>query len=295
MGKDPKQSRYGTLFTEPHSVALADMDGDGLKDIVTGRTYYSHHKQSPMWDAGPVVYWFKLVRTKDGVDWVPHEIDGASGVGRQISIVDVNGDKLPDVVVGGMLGAHVLFQSRSKVAPDKWAAAQPKPLSPIMPPLKRGPFPTIEVGTGRIMDVLEAEEFTIKKVTGGKTSVQEMVGFPKDRWSGGKQLFWSGVKTGDRLELAFDVPAKGNYAIDAAFTMARDFGIVRIAVDEGNTVTLLDLYNFPDVISTGARPLATLVLDAGPHKLTFEMVGANPAAIGGDKLGIDYVRLTSRK
>ena len=66
MGKNAKQSRYGTLFTEPHSVALVDMDGDGLKDIVTGRTYYSHHKQSPMWDAGAVVYWFKLVRTKDG-------------------------------------------------------------------------------------------------------------------------------------------------------------------------------------------------------------------------------------
>lgn len=295
MGKDPKQSRYGTLFTEPHSVALADMDGDGLKDIVTGRTYYSHHKQSPMWDAGPVVYWFKLVRTKDGVDWIPHEIDGASGVGRQISIVDVNGDKLPDVVVGGMLGAHVLFQSRAKVAAEKWAAVQPKPLSPIVRPLKRGPFPPIDSGTSRIKDVLEAEELTVKKVTGGKTSVQEMAGFPKDKWSGGKQLFWSGAKTGDRLELAFEVPAKGNYAIDAAFTMARDFGIVRIAVDEGTFATPLDLYNFPDVISTGAQPLATMILDAGPHKLAFEMVGVNPAAIGGDKLGIDYVRLARQK
>jgi hypothetical protein len=58
MGKQPNQSRYGILFTEPHSVALADMDGDGLKDIVTGRTFYSHHKQSPLWDAGAVVYWF---------------------------------------------------------------------------------------------------------------------------------------------------------------------------------------------------------------------------------------------
>ena len=41
---------------------------------------------------------------EDGVDWVPYKIDGEAGIGRQISIVDVNGDKLPDIVVGGMVG-----------------------------------------------------------------------------------------------------------------------------------------------------------------------------------------------
>ena len=60
MGDRPEQNRYGLVFSEPHSVKLVDIDGDGLKDIVTGKTYYSHHKQSPMWDAGAVVYWFRL-------------------------------------------------------------------------------------------------------------------------------------------------------------------------------------------------------------------------------------------
>lgn len=294
MGKDPKQSRYGTLFTEPHSVALADMDGDGLKDIVTGRTYYSHHKQSPLWDAGPVVYWFKLVRTNEGVDWVPHEIDAASGVGRQISIVDVNGDKLPDIVVGGMLGAHVLVQSRTKVAADKWKAAQPKPLSPIGRPLKRGPFPAIDKESGRIAGVLEAEDLKIKKITGGKTSIQEMSGFTKDLWSGAKQLFWSGAKVGDRLEFAFDVSAKGVYHLDVAFTMAKDFGIVRIEVDQAQYRMPIDLYNFPDVLSAGAQRVMTAELAAGSHTLALEIAGANAAALGGDKLGIDYVRLTPK-
>jgi hypothetical protein len=294
MGKTPKQSRYGTLFTEPHSVALHDMDGDGLKDIVTGRTYYSHHKQSPMWDAGPVVYWFQLKRTKDGVDWVPHEIDGASGIGRQVSIVDVNGDKLPDVVVGGMLGAHVLFQSRTKVDSDKHAAAQPKALTPIAPILKRGPFPVIDNDSGRIAGVLEAEELKIAKITGGKTSVQDMTGFKKDRWSGGKQLFWSGAKAGDRLTLSFEVAAKGTYAVDAAFTMARDFGAVRIELDDNTYWTPVDLYNFPDVLSTGARRIGDVALDAGPHTFTIHVVDANPAALGGDKLGIDYLRVTPK-
>ena len=71
MGSRPEQSRYGLVFSELHSVSLADVDGDGLRDIVTGKTYWSHHRKSPMWDAGAVVYWFRLVRGDDGVDWVP--------------------------------------------------------------------------------------------------------------------------------------------------------------------------------------------------------------------------------
>ena len=47
MGDRPEQNRYGVVFSEPHSVKLADIDGDGLKDIITGKTYYSHHKTEP--------------------------------------------------------------------------------------------------------------------------------------------------------------------------------------------------------------------------------------------------------
>ncbi|MCH7987977.1 MAG: VCBS repeat-containing protein, partial [Planctomycetes bacterium] len=98
MGSKKEENRYGVLFSELHTVNLVDMDGDGLKDIVTGKTYWSHHKQSPLWDAGAVVYWFKLVRNKEGVDWIPILADGESGVGRQVSVGDVNGDTLPDIV-----------------------------------------------------------------------------------------------------------------------------------------------------------------------------------------------------
>lgn len=116
MGSKPSENRYGVLFSELHSVALVDMDGDGLKDIVTGKTYYSHHKQSPLWDAGAVVYWFRLTRSEKGVDWIPYQADGEAGIGRQISVADVNGDKLPDLVVGGMKGAHVLIHRKVPVS-----------------------------------------------------------------------------------------------------------------------------------------------------------------------------------
>lgn len=126
MGRTASENRFGVLFSELHSVQLADMDGDGLKDIVTGKTYWSHHTQSPLWDAGAVVYWFKLSRTKEGVEWIPHQADSEAGIGRQVIVQDVNGDQAPDIVVGGMKGAHVLIHRRETVDNETWRSAQPK-------------------------------------------------------------------------------------------------------------------------------------------------------------------------
>ncbi|MDB5384406.1 MAG: putative rane-bound dehydrogenase domain protein, partial [Planctomycetaceae bacterium] len=128
LGDKAEDNPYGVVFTELHAVALHDMDGDGLKDIVTGKTYWSHHRGAPQWDAGAVVYWFKLVRGKDGVDWVPHRADDEAGIGRQLSVGDLDGDKLPDIVVGGMKGGHILHHKIVKVSEQEFKAAQPKKL-----------------------------------------------------------------------------------------------------------------------------------------------------------------------
>jgi hypothetical protein len=83
-----------------------------------------------LWDAGAVVYWFKLARTKDGIDWIPFRAADDTGIGRQLTVTDINGDKLPDMIVGGMKGAHVLLHERANVSRDEWEAAQPKPVAP---------------------------------------------------------------------------------------------------------------------------------------------------------------------
>jgi hypothetical protein len=219
MGDRPAQNRYGIVFSELHSVQLADMDGDGLKDIVTGKTYWSHHEKSPGWNDGAVVYWFKLVRGKSGVDWLPMKADGESGIGRQLIIKDVNDDKLPDILAGGMKGAHVLLHHVKSVTEAEWQSAQPQQLKVVeKPPVSGKPAP-IDDATGKVPGAIEGEELTIK-VSAGIAKRQSMKNFTSGRWSGDAQLFWSGGKVGDQLEIDLTSPEAAAYTLETVFTRA---------------------------------------------------------------------------
>ena len=128
LNKEPQENRYGVTFSEIHAVELVDVDGDGLKDIVTGKCFWAHGPTgSPESNAPAVLYWFKLVRHQDGsVDWVPHLIDDNSGVGRQIGLGDVNGDGRPDIIIGNKKGAFVFVNEARLVSKAEWERAQPK-------------------------------------------------------------------------------------------------------------------------------------------------------------------------
>lgn len=128
MNVKPEENRYGISFSQLHAVELVDVDGDGLKDIVTGKCFWAHGPNNdPDPTAPAVIYWFQLVRKSDGgVDWIPHLIDNDSGVGRQIGAADVNGDGLLDFIVGNKKGTFVFLHESRKVSREEWNAAQPK-------------------------------------------------------------------------------------------------------------------------------------------------------------------------
>ena len=108
------------------------MDGDGLKDIITGKRYWAHGPKGDSEPGAPaVLYWFKLVRSKkDGVHYIPHQIDNDSGVGTQFTVGDLTGDGHPDVVTGNKKGGYVFIQEVKKVSKEDWLKAQPKLLHP---------------------------------------------------------------------------------------------------------------------------------------------------------------------
>jgi hypothetical protein len=132
MNREPAENRYGVVFSEIHAVELVDVDGDGLKDIVTGKCFWAHGPTgAPEANAPAVLYWFRLERRRDGtVDWVPHLIDDDSGVGRQVGLGDVNGDGRPDIIIGNKKGAFVFTNQASPVGRAEWEAAQPKVVFP---------------------------------------------------------------------------------------------------------------------------------------------------------------------
>ena len=294
MGDHRSENRYGVLFSEPHSVALADIDGDGLKDIVTGKTYYSHHQQSPLWDAGAVVYWFRLVRGENGVDWVPYLADEEAGIGRQVSVADVNGDSHPDIVVGGMKGAHVLTQRRAHLDKLAWDKAQPKPYEgPPAPSAEgasavRGPKAPINAASGRVPGAIEGESLT-PRVSGGQARPQPMGSFAGDNWSGDAQLWWTGGRPGDTLQLPLP-PTTGTVDVELVLTCARDYGIVQPMLDGQKLGDPVDLYH-DGVITTGVLSYPKQQLKPGEHTLTLQIVGRNPKAKETFMVGLDYVRL----
>ena len=100
LNADAKPNEYGISFAQLHAVDLVDMDFDGLKDIVTGKRWWAHGPRGDVEpNAAPVLYWFKITRGSDGVDFVPHFISDASGVGTQVVAGDISGDGRADIYV----------------------------------------------------------------------------------------------------------------------------------------------------------------------------------------------------
>lgn len=128
MNKEPREHRYGVAFSQLHAIELVDLDGDGLKDLVTGKCFWAHGPGADPGGNDPaVLYWFKLVRNADkSVDWVPQLIDSDSGVGRQIGLADVNGDGRPDFIIGNKKGAFIFGSEAKKVTREEWDKAQPR-------------------------------------------------------------------------------------------------------------------------------------------------------------------------
>jgi hypothetical protein len=143
--------------------------------------------------------------------------------------------------------------------------------------------------SARIPGALEAEEMKILGKTGGNAGSQEM-SYSTGNWSDDKQLWWTGAKPGDKLDLALPVAKAGQQKLILQLTKARDYGIVQVSLDGQKLGNPIDLYS-PQVVPFGPVSLGPVDLSAGEHKLTFEITGANEKALKAYMVGIDYVKL----
>ncbi len=97
-------------FSQLHAINLADVDGDGLQDHVTGKRWYAHNGKDPGAAEPAVLYWFRLEREGGKPRWTPHRIDDDSGVGTQFVTADISGNKKVDIAVSNKKGTFVFLQ-----------------------------------------------------------------------------------------------------------------------------------------------------------------------------------------
>lgn len=140
-----------------------------------------------------------------------------------------------------------------------------------------------------VENALEGEDLKIAECSGGATEIQHL---PLYGWSNNRQVWWREAQEQDYLIVEFPVEKAGDYDVTLGTTKARDYGIVRLAVNGETKLDSLDLYN-PSVIAVEVK-LPTCRLRQGRNTLKVTILGANAEAVKSHMFGLDYILATKR-
>jgi hypothetical protein len=115
-GEEPtfiKHDLFRELVSETHAMQFVDVNSDGLKDLVTGKRWWSHGRNEPGSDWPAMIYWFEASKKGNETRFTPRIVDTDSGIGTQFVVEDFNGDKLPDIITANKKGVFLFEQVRS--------------------------------------------------------------------------------------------------------------------------------------------------------------------------------------
>jgi hypothetical protein len=93
-------------WSQSHAMTLADIDGDGVPELITGKRYRGHNGH----DAGSydplVIYYYKINRKTGEFSRYPISVNGTAGAGTQFIVADLDGDGDLDIASAGKTGVH---------------------------------------------------------------------------------------------------------------------------------------------------------------------------------------------
>jgi hypothetical protein len=107
-----KQHLIDDTWSQAHSLALADLDGDDQPELITGKRFLAHNGNDPGALDPLGVYYYRLTRGPSP-KWTRHVISFDEGIGSGVNLcaVDLDADGDIDVVVTGKWGGPVWFEN----------------------------------------------------------------------------------------------------------------------------------------------------------------------------------------
>jgi hypothetical protein len=95
---------------QTHASIMADLNGDGKNEYITGKRFLAHHGRDPG-DADAAYLLYFDFSPKETPQWKEHIIDNDSGAGLNIAVKDMNKDKKLDIIISNKNGVF-LFENQ---------------------------------------------------------------------------------------------------------------------------------------------------------------------------------------
>jgi hypothetical protein len=116
-GRWPRRT-IDAAWSQGHASTLADLNGDGRLDLITGKRFMAHNGSDPGEREPLGLYWYEHRPASGGIEWIRHVIDygGRTGAGVQLPVVDIDDDGDPDLVCPGKSG---LFLAENLTKDDR--------------------------------------------------------------------------------------------------------------------------------------------------------------------------------